>query len=50
MELLVKIATIWLALDLMIVATIWYATNTLQVVFPNWWKAVVCDYAPETFD
>lgn len=47
-DLLVKIIISWFALDALILATIWYGASTLQYQFPNWWKSVVCDYAPTT--
>lgn len=50
MDILVKAITTWLALDLFIIATLWYATSTLKTAFPNWWKSTVCDYAPESYD
>ena len=50
MDLLVKITTLWLALDFLILATVWYAASTLQPRFPGWWRAVVCDRAPESFN
>ena len=37
---------IWLALDLIILATIWYGYNTLRIYFPRWWKRSICDELP----
>lgn len=46
MELITKFGTLLIAMDVAILATIWYAKNT----FPSWWDSVVCDYAPENID
>ncbi|NIT56062.1 MAG: hypothetical protein GWN00_07425 [Aliifodinibius sp.] len=43
---LYKVFVLWLAADAIIIATIWFATSTIQPLFPGWWKAVVCDTVP----
>jgi len=50
MDLLAKITTLWLALDAIILATVWYAASTIQPLFPRWWRAFVCERAPASFD
>ncbi len=46
MDAAIKFGTLWIALDLTVIATFWYIKST----FPKWWKAAVCDYAPENLD
>jgi len=46
MEFIAKFGTLWIALDVAILATFWYVKNT----FPSWWDTVVCDVAPENLD
>jgi hypothetical protein len=46
----IKVAVIWLSLDVLILASVWYATSTVQPLFPGWWKAVVCDHTSESID
>ncbi len=41
-----KILLVWLAADAVLLATIWYATTTIQPRWTEWWKAHICDYAP----
>ena len=50
MELLTKIIVNWLLLDVLIIATIWYTTSTIQPLCPSWWKAHICDDAPFDID
>ena len=50
MVLILKVVVSWLSLDVLILASVWYATSTVQPLFPGWWKAVVCDHASESFD
>jgi hypothetical protein len=48
--LLYKVFTVWLAVDVIILATVWFATSTIQPLFPGWWKTVVCDTVPTLLD
>jgi len=50
MNLLLRISTLWLALDAVILATLWYAVHVIQPMAPSWWKAVICDYTPDTLE
>jgi hypothetical protein len=50
MELFLKVAIIWFVLDVLILASVWYAVSTVQPLFPGWWKAFVCDHASESID
>lgn len=43
---LYKLLAVWLALDAMLLATIWYVTSTIQPLCTDWWKANICDNAP----
>jgi hypothetical protein len=38
---------IWLSIDTVIIATIWYGVATLKPNFPNWWKRVIVDIEPD---
>ncbi|MFN8453511.1 MAG: hypothetical protein U0401_02390 [Anaerolineae bacterium] len=46
MNWLLQIITIWISLDIVLVATAWYAVKTIKPLFPNWWKQVVIDIEP----
>jgi hypothetical protein len=37
---------IWISIDIVVIATYWYAATVIKVHFPNWWKQVICDDAP----
>lgn len=50
MQLLMNVTAIWMALDAVIICALLIAVSVIQPLFPNWWKSVVCDYAPESFD
>lgn len=43
MALLLKLGVIWLSIDIIVVATIWYAATAIQPRFPHWWKRFVAD-------
>ena len=34
---------IWLAIDLFMIGTIWYAAAILPQLWPNWWRHVMVD-------
>ena len=36
-----KFIIIWLNIDLVILATSWYAVYTLKRYFPRWWEKVI---------
>jgi hypothetical protein len=36
-----KFVVIWLSFDIVVLATAWYAVNTLKRYFPNWWERVI---------
>jgi len=38
MALLIKIAALWLSFDIVVIATVWYASRTLPALWPEWWK------------
>ncbi len=42
-----QLIVIWLSLDILIIATGWYAVTTLKPYFPNWWKRTIADVEPE---
>lgn len=46
MNWLLEIITIWISLDIVLVATGWYAATTIKPIFPNWWKRVIADFEP----
>ena len=50
MDFLLKITTIWLAADIIILVSVWYAISTIRPLFPRWWRNFVCDKAPEFFN
>ena len=43
MEWLFKSFIILLSIDIIIVATIWYATQIIKPRFPNWWQRFIVD-------
>ena len=43
MEYLLKVVVIWLSIDILIIATGWYAATVIKPNFPNWWRRVVVD-------
>ena len=48
--LLFKIATVWLAFDIIILATIWYAFTTIRLWMPQMWRTVICDKVTGAID
>lgn len=47
MSWLLQLIVIWLSLDILIIATGWYAVTTLKPYFPNWWKRTIADVEPD---
>ena len=43
MEWLLKGAILWLSINLVVVATVWYLSVTISQLWPNWWRRVVVD-------
>ncbi|MEM7031265.1 MAG: hypothetical protein AAF629_17005 [Chloroflexota bacterium] len=41
-----KLMFTWLAIDLLVIGTAWYAATTLQRFAPQWWKMYICDIDP----
>ena len=42
-EMLLKLAIIWLCIDTIIIATGWYLIAAIRPRFPNWWRRVIVD-------
>lgn len=38
-----KLAVVWIGIDILIVATIWYAITVIKPYWPTWWKRHVMD-------
>ena len=47
MDWLLKLIVIWLSIDILIVASVWYAVSTIRPLYPNWWRRVIVDDDPE---
>ncbi len=47
MELIIKIATIWVSSSVVIIATGWYARTIIKILWPNWWEREIVGYIPE---
>jgi hypothetical protein len=43
MEWLFKGIIIWLSVDAVLIATIWYLSITLSQLWPDWWRRVIVD-------
>jgi hypothetical protein len=42
-----QLIVIWLSIDILVIATGWYAVTTIKTYFPNWWKRTIADIEPE---
>jgi hypothetical protein len=39
-----KLMAVWLSVDILVVATSWYAVNTIKKYFPDWWeREIACE-------
>lgn len=47
MSWLLQLIIIWLSIDILIIATGWYAVTTIKPYFPNWWKRTIADVEPD---
>ncbi|GIK41652.1 MAG: hypothetical protein BroJett011_54850 [Chloroflexota bacterium] len=45
MDWFLRVAVIWLAIDILVIASVWYAVTTIKPICPNWWRRVVADSA-----
>jgi hypothetical protein len=43
LEWLLKFLVIWLSIDIIIIATVWYCNSTLKPFCPDWWRRVIVD-------
>jgi hypothetical protein len=43
MDWLLRIIVVWLSIDIVIFATVWYAVVTIKPYYPNWWRQMVVD-------
>jgi len=43
MNWLLKAAIIWLSIDVITLATYWYAAAEIRPRFPDWWRRVIVD-------
>jgi len=41
--LVLKIVTLWLSFDIILLATGWYLATTVRPLCPDWWRKVVVD-------
>lgn len=48
MDWLLKFVVIWLSIDILTIATAWYAVTVIKPHCPNWWKQVIADYEPKS--
>ncbi len=42
MNWLLNFLIIWFSIDVVVIATGYYAANVLKPHFPDWWRAVIC--------
>ena len=41
---------VWLCIDVVVIATSWYAVTTIKRYFPNWWARVIAYEVEPDFD
>ena len=49
MDWLLKLALVWLSIDIVIIASVWYAVATIRPLYPGWWRRVIVDDDPELY-
>lgn len=47
MSWLLQLTIIWLSIDILVIATGWYAMTTIKPYFPDWWKRTIADVEPD---
>jgi hypothetical protein len=50
MDWLLETLAVWLGLDVLFIATIWYATISLSQLLPNWWQQNIAATIEPSFD
>lgn len=43
---LLKFATVWLILDVIIIAVMWYFSTVIKPRCPDWWRRMIADQNP----
>ena len=43
LEWLLNFFIVWIGVDIIIFASVWYLVTTIRPRYPNWWKRVVVD-------
>ena len=46
---LFKLGLLWIGLDVVIIATVWYFVTVIKPNYPKWWQRVVVDEAPYNY-
>ena len=45
-RLVLKVVTLWLSIDIILIATAWYLATTVRPLCPDWWRRVIVDETP----
>ena len=45
-ELVIQFLVIWVAIDIVIIASGWYLVNVVKPRYPGWWRRMVVDEEP----
>ena len=48
-ELLYKLGILWICLNVIIIATLWYFVAVIKPHYPDWWQRVIVDQDPYTY-
>jgi len=48
MDWLLKAVVIWLCIDVVVIATGWYAAAAIRRQFPRWWRQTIVDDLPKS--
>lgn len=43
MDWLLKGVIVWVSIDVLLIASIWYLSQTIMQLWPDWWREVVVD-------
>ena len=49
LEWLLNFSIMWISVDIVIFATVWYLATTIKPRYPNWWKRIIADNDPNFY-
>ena len=50
MELVIKFSVLYFSFSIFVIATCWYIAPIIEARWPDWWRRVIVDIDPDSFN